>query len=673
MPDNTPTFQNDEPTSVDGLNREIYAEAFAKLCESCKTPLVIGLYGTWGCGKTSLIQLIEKNLDLSKVTTIYFNLWEHQLDENPAIALAHKIADSAGLKYKKEVKKLLMVIATAFGSKLLKWATDLSVFDMLKIGNKYEKEHFESEEAQLKLANHFSDLVEKARTKGNITKRLVFFIDDIDRCLPDKSLKLLEALKLFLNIEGCVFFIGVDRKALEQSIQHIYKESPVKEIEYLDKIIQLPFTIPPIKPDRMAKFIEPMLQGDLQNCRDLLINNLGDNPRQIKRFINILSLNHQLAIPLKIPEYNTQVIALLLLIQLMMPEFYRDISRQPGLLYKIKNKLDETEDLRQEYLSTNENIRTTIEQIDLPDEDTLREYIYLTEVGFITESEVSFAEIHLDDIIEKHRIWLNSNGKEGERANLKGLNLSKSNLIKMNLSKGDLRQADLSYSNLIRSNLSEADLSGANMAGVKLKWTNLTRSDMSNAMLTDVDFTSANIEGAILRGANLLGSTFTKEHLEATILDEKTIFPDGLKLAEKYEALEIGPIEGIPNQPLRGRFVLWVDDKGLAATDGLEREFQKWGAHVTIVRTTEAAMKKIQERLPDVIISDVARGSDYEAGFKMAETLRRNQLYKGPLYFYAGSRGYGRIQRASELGASIYDEPRPLLDDIREYLQIHSK
>lgn len=673
MPDKNNIFQNDEPTAEDGLNREKYSEAFAQLCETCKTPLVIGLYGTWGVGKTSLMKLIQKNLDAVKTINIYFNLWEHQLDENPAISLAHKIADCAGLKSEKEVKKILTLIATAFGARLLKWSTGLSIFDLLKLGNTYEKERFESEEAQLKLKKHFIKLINIATRQQNVTKRLIFFIDDIDRCLPDKTLKLLEALKLFLNIEGCIFFVGVDRRALEQSIRHFYKDVQVKEVDYLDKIIQLPFTIPPIKPDRMATFIEPMLQGKLQECRDLLVNNLGDNPRQIKRFINILTLNHQLAIPLKIPAYNTQVIALLLLIQLIMPELYRGISRQPGLLQKIKDKTEEVQDFYQEYLATNENIRKTIEQIDLPDDETLREYIYLTEVGFVPEFEGETIEIELDEIIENHNKWLNSGGKEGERANLKGINLSKANMVKANLSKGDLRQADLSYANLIRANLSEANLNEANMTGVNMKWTNLSRADLSGAVLSDVDFTGVNLEGAILCRANLVGATLTEGQLDAVVTDENTVFPDGLRFAEKFESIELGPVEGIPKQPLRNRIILWVDDKGLTGTEGLEREFQKLGASVTIVRTSEIAEKKIQEKKPDVIISDVARGEDYEAGFKMADNFRKNKIYGGPFYFYAGSRGYGRIQRASQLGAMIFDEPIPLLNEVKEYLMLYIK
>ena len=66
-------YSNDEATSEDHLNREQYAAAFAKLAESCETPLVVGLYGSWGVGKTSLMKIIEKKLDKQKTRSVWFD------------------------------------------------------------------------------------------------------------------------------------------------------------------------------------------------------------------------------------------------------------------------------------------------------------------------------------------------------------------------------------------------------------------------------------------------------------------------------------------------------------------------------------------------------------------------------------------------------------------------
>src|SRR5947209_6837947 len=112
------SIHNDEATDVDKLNREQYAEAFARLAESCDTPLVIGLYGSWGMGKTSLMKLIERKLNPEKSRPVWFDPWQHQFDESPALALLHTMVDTFNMR--NEAKKLMTVIAAAFGSLFLK-------------------------------------------------------------------------------------------------------------------------------------------------------------------------------------------------------------------------------------------------------------------------------------------------------------------------------------------------------------------------------------------------------------------------------------------------------------------------------------------------------------------------------------------------------------------------
>ena len=134
------TFHNDEPTSIDSLNRNQFASAFAKIAETCETPMVIGPYGTWGMGKTSLMKLIEKKLNKKKTRPVWFDAWQHQFDENPALALLHTLVDQLGLKQTEEVKKLLITIAGAFGSMLLKTTTNLKMKDINRLGERYEEE-----------------------------------------------------------------------------------------------------------------------------------------------------------------------------------------------------------------------------------------------------------------------------------------------------------------------------------------------------------------------------------------------------------------------------------------------------------------------------------------------------------------------------------------------------
>ena len=176
------TIRNEEPTSQDKLKRQQYARALARIAETCETPLVIGLYGTWGIGKTSLMNLIRGELTRSGTNTVWFDAWMHQFDESPSLALLHTVVNTFDMK--DEGKKLLSVIASAFGSLLLKATTTLELKDVDELGKRYEEERFQARDVRMRLREYFQELITKAR--GPEKNRLVFFIDDLDRCLPPK-------------------------------------------------------------------------------------------------------------------------------------------------------------------------------------------------------------------------------------------------------------------------------------------------------------------------------------------------------------------------------------------------------------------------------------------------------------------------------------------------------
>ncbi|SMF62981.1 KAP family P-loop domain-containing protein [Alteromonadaceae bacterium Bs31] len=379
MPKDQIKYHNDEPTSVDLLDRAQYASSFADFCRQCTTPLTVGLYATWGGGKTSLMRQIEQQLGENDFHVVWFNAWEHQLVQDPILALSHAIAAGLNNKEQEKIKKILSLVAVALGSQVLKVSTGLKLLELIKLGDVYEEEQFLNRDASLKLKMHIEQLIKKIkRITGK--EKLVFFIDDLDRCSADQSLRLLEALKLYLNIDGCVFFLGVDREALQHSIKVKYADMPSDEIHYLDKIIQLPFTIPMIEPSQLSNFVLALLPEELSDCRHILEKGLGANPRQVKRFINNLLFNHQLA-KNKIKYYESKVLCTILLIQHRKPDLYRIVSKNPSIMLQIQQDNEESKNIKADYLGDDFDLEEIIKDIDASDSELLSNYIYLTDAS----------------------------------------------------------------------------------------------------------------------------------------------------------------------------------------------------------------------------------------------------------------------------------------------------
>lgn len=363
---------NDEPTRKDQLNRTAYARAFAELATESQTPLVVGVYGKWGSGKTSLMQLVEEHLDRERTRVVWFDPWRHQFDDQPVLALLHSLIAVIDPGQRPQAVKLVKTIAGALGGFALNKTTGMKLSELKAFGEQLEDQVFEVREKRTRLREYFSSLVEHSCSGG---KRLIFFIDDLDRCMPPYVLNILESLKLYLNIRGCVFFLGVDREALELSVRHQYGELAVDERQYLEKIVTLPFNIPPVAPAALERFIERMLPRSLTSCRDFLCRVLGSNPRRVKRTINTLSLSHKLADASGIQDYNPQHLALLIWLQERDPRLWSRVEHRPGLLSELSEETSVSDSLREEFLGDDALLRSELELAQLP--GNLEKYTYL--------------------------------------------------------------------------------------------------------------------------------------------------------------------------------------------------------------------------------------------------------------------------------------------------------
>jgi hypothetical protein len=275
---------SDSESKEDLLGFEYLAGAIVSIVKNEDLlPATIGVFGDWGGGKSTLIELVKSSLASqaereSGVVVLSFNGWLFEGYEGAKTALMGTILEElqehetfvnkASDKAKKLLKSLFrrvdwmkaslglakfaggIVTASHGGSLLLlSGGADLAGIakeakEIIKDGPKEEdKEEIETRRQIQNFRNDFELMLNESK----IT-RLVIIIDDLDRCSPDTIIPTLEAIKLFLFVSKTAFIIGADEELVRYAVRRRFPELPGDRREvgrdYLEKLIQFPIRIP---------------------------------------------------------------------------------------------------------------------------------------------------------------------------------------------------------------------------------------------------------------------------------------------------------------------------------------------------------------------------------------------------------------------------------------------
>ena len=184
---------------------------------------------------------------------------------------------------------------------------------------------------------------------------------------------------------------------------------------------------------------------------------------------------------------------------------------------------------------------------------------------------IDISKQELEKVLEEHKIWGNTGGQQGRRANLErvnlvgadlhGVNLAEANLYQCNLSKANLQGASLAKANLLgaqmgganlqKASLWEADLQGARMNLANLQEANLSRANLSNANLREADLQKANCTRAVLKEAQLSLANLQGTIMRRADLQNVTFHHAVLYEANFQEANLLG-VKGLQIKQLRG-------------------------------------------------------------------------------------------------------------------------
>jgi len=314
---------SDEPTvdhNADGLDMLAYAKVIARAAIGTRGPFVIGVHGKWGEGKTSVLRQARSLIAETdgEVITVWFNAWQYDHELYPLVPLALAIAGEVdraipdGEKYGKAGRWITL---REIGAALRAVATGLTLrTPVFEISGKEvisEIDRAGAAEVGTSLASSVYqrayDLLMQASAVGvdeeGDARRppIVVFIDDLDRCTPERALRLLQSVRLVLSQPGFLFVLALDRDPVTHHLAREYERLKIGKPDecarsYLDKMIQLPLWIPPhsarfegfIKKvlDREEMVAHPEVREAVAELAEVLCVGTEANPRAVVRLVN---------------------------------------------------------------------------------------------------------------------------------------------------------------------------------------------------------------------------------------------------------------------------------------------------------------------------------------------------------------------------------------------------
>lgn len=273
----------DAETDVDYLNYSEVAELIAELIANpALLPLSLGVFGGWGIGKSSTLNLVERELARTphKYLVVRFDAWLYQDFDDARAALMSVIAatlvEASPPTYKERAKGLLarvnklrvLGMLAEGGAALMGMPTFGATAKAIEAGGRFlEGEQKDADgkavsEGVAEMKGKARDLLGSAVTKEppeeiaafrkefgevleGLDRTLVVFIDNLDRCLPANAIQTLEAIRLFLFLPRTAFVIAADEDMVRHAVsQHFQNPGERHVTDYLDKLIQMPVYVP---------------------------------------------------------------------------------------------------------------------------------------------------------------------------------------------------------------------------------------------------------------------------------------------------------------------------------------------------------------------------------------------------------------------------------------------
>lgn len=238
------------------LGREKIAISLTKIIKNVNIDngFVISIDSPWGTGKTTFIDMWKALLEKEEeIICVKFNAWDSDFYNNPLVSILENLDETID----KDIEKITKNFAKesleniksnlkAKGKTLICDAIKSKTHGLIDISKEKDNNELLKKYNDLKEQNGKikKGLMELKKEFGENNKlRIVFFIDELDRCRPDYAIKVLEVIKHFFSTKGYIFILSLDKSQLSKSISTIYGQGMDSE-GYLRRFIDIDYPLP---------------------------------------------------------------------------------------------------------------------------------------------------------------------------------------------------------------------------------------------------------------------------------------------------------------------------------------------------------------------------------------------------------------------------------------------
>lgn len=269
-------FCSDKPIQSnknDLLNRTSFSQQLAQaiLSYTSKDNFTISLCGKWGCGKTSILNMVEEYIGLltkeydadDKPIIVHFNPWNYSDRSQLTVQFFKTILSELNVSFKSDALKKASEALQCYSS-FIEYA------ELIPVAGKYLKPLTAvSKDFADNLSNLYDNKTTLEEQKKEVinalssqNQKLIIIIDDIDR-LNNEQIKLIfQLVNSLASFPNMIYLLSFDREVVSRALS---SEQNCNGEEYLEKIIQVPFDVPEVKKSHIHKLLFNKLEDLLFN------------------------------------------------------------------------------------------------------------------------------------------------------------------------------------------------------------------------------------------------------------------------------------------------------------------------------------------------------------------------------------------------------------------------